>query len=148
VKQGMLGDSRASYWKFLLDAATRYRHAFGAAVTLAIMGYHFFYIERTHAGPFSRRFQLCTGLRVRACARRVQTCRAPFHILATEQNTLSHLGGGDTRQLVLFQVALGTLLIDILVGGELRGDLTIRSGTGLNVFAMPGFENSLQLLAD
>lgn len=41
VKQGMLGDARASYWKFLIDAATRYHHAFGAAVTLAIMGYHF-----------------------------------------------------------------------------------------------------------
>jgi radical SAM superfamily enzyme YgiQ (UPF0313 family) len=42
VKQGILGDSRASYWKFLLAAATRHRHAFGAAVTLAIMGYHFY----------------------------------------------------------------------------------------------------------
>jgi hypothetical protein len=41
VKQGMLGDARASYWKFLIDAATRYHHAFGTAVTLAIMGYHF-----------------------------------------------------------------------------------------------------------
>ena len=41
VKQGIFGDARASYWKFLMDAATRYPHAFGAAVTLAIMGYHF-----------------------------------------------------------------------------------------------------------
>jgi radical SAM superfamily enzyme YgiQ (UPF0313 family) len=41
VKQGILGNARASYWKFLIDAATRYRHAFGTAVTLAIMGYHF-----------------------------------------------------------------------------------------------------------
>ena len=41
VKQGILGDARASYWKLLIDAATRYRHAFGTAVTLAIMGYHF-----------------------------------------------------------------------------------------------------------
>lgn len=41
VKQGMLGNARASYWKFLIDAATRYRHAFGTAVTLAILGYHF-----------------------------------------------------------------------------------------------------------
>jgi len=41
VKQGALGDMRASYWKFLLDAATRYRHAFGIAITLAFMGYHF-----------------------------------------------------------------------------------------------------------
>ncbi len=41
VKQGVLGNARASYWKFLIDAATRYRHAFGPAITLAIMGYHF-----------------------------------------------------------------------------------------------------------
>ena len=41
VKQGIFGNSRASYWRFLIDAATRYHHAFGAAVTLAIMGYHF-----------------------------------------------------------------------------------------------------------
>jgi hypothetical protein len=37
----MLGNARASYWKFLIDAATRYRHAFGTALTLAILGYHF-----------------------------------------------------------------------------------------------------------
>jgi Domain of unknown function (DUF4070) len=42
VKQGMLGNARASYWKFLIHAATRYRHAFGTAVTLAIMGHHFY----------------------------------------------------------------------------------------------------------
>ena len=41
VKQGIFGNARASYWKFLMDAATRYRHAFGTAVTLAILGYHF-----------------------------------------------------------------------------------------------------------
>ena len=41
VKQGILGNARASYWKLLLHAATRYRHAFGTAVTLAILGYHF-----------------------------------------------------------------------------------------------------------
>ena len=41
VKQGILGDARASYWKLLIHAATRYRHAFGTAVTLAILGYHF-----------------------------------------------------------------------------------------------------------
>ena len=32
---------RWSYWKFLLTAATRYRRCFGAAMTLAVMGYHF-----------------------------------------------------------------------------------------------------------
>ena len=41
VKQGILGNARASYWKVHIDAATRYRHAFGTAVTLAILGYHF-----------------------------------------------------------------------------------------------------------
>ena len=41
VKQGLLGEGRSSYWKFIFDAATRYRHAFGTAITLAVMGYHF-----------------------------------------------------------------------------------------------------------
>ena len=41
LKQGVLGKSRRSYWKFLLQAATRYRHAFDTAITLAIMEYHF-----------------------------------------------------------------------------------------------------------
>jgi hypothetical protein len=41
MKQGVFGDARVSCWKLLIDAATRYRHAFGTAVTLAILGYHF-----------------------------------------------------------------------------------------------------------
>ena len=41
LKQGVLGKSRASYWKFFLEAATHYRHSFDTAITLAIMGYHF-----------------------------------------------------------------------------------------------------------
>ena len=41
VRQGVLGPRRWSYWKFLLAAATRYRRCFGAAMTLAVMGYHF-----------------------------------------------------------------------------------------------------------
>jgi len=41
VQQGLLGEARASYWKFFLQAATRYRHAFDTAITLAIMGHHF-----------------------------------------------------------------------------------------------------------
>jgi hypothetical protein len=45
-KQGIFGEARAKYWKFLFDAATRYRHAFGTAVTLAIMGYHLQVITR------------------------------------------------------------------------------------------------------
>ena len=41
VRQGVLGRQRWSYWKFLMAAATRYRHSFGPAMTLAVMGYHF-----------------------------------------------------------------------------------------------------------
>ncbi len=41
ARQGIFEKQRFAYWKFLFDAATRYRHAFGTAVTLAIMGYHF-----------------------------------------------------------------------------------------------------------
>jgi radical SAM superfamily enzyme YgiQ (UPF0313 family) len=48
LKQGVLGDSRVSYWKFFLEAATRYRHAFDTAITLAIMGYHFQKLTRTY----------------------------------------------------------------------------------------------------
>jgi radical SAM superfamily enzyme YgiQ (UPF0313 family) len=41
VRQGVFGRQRWSYWKFLAAAATRYRHSFGTAMTLAVMGYHF-----------------------------------------------------------------------------------------------------------
>ncbi|MGO9239495.1 MAG: B12-binding domain-containing radical SAM protein [Bryobacteraceae bacterium] len=41
IRQGLLGKARLSYWKFVLTAATRYRHSFGAAMTLAVMGHHF-----------------------------------------------------------------------------------------------------------
>jgi radical SAM superfamily enzyme YgiQ (UPF0313 family) len=41
VRQGILDSERSSYWKFFLDAATKYRYAFGTAITLAIMGHHF-----------------------------------------------------------------------------------------------------------
>ncbi len=41
VRQGVFGRQRWSYWKFLLTAATRYHRCFGAAMTLAVMGYHF-----------------------------------------------------------------------------------------------------------
>jgi radical SAM superfamily enzyme YgiQ (UPF0313 family) len=51
VRQGILGKSRASYWKFLLAAATRHRKSFGAAMTMAVMGYHFQVMtERVLAG--------------------------------------------------------------------------------------------------
>jgi radical SAM superfamily enzyme YgiQ (UPF0313 family) len=41
VRQGVFGRQRWSYWKFFAAAATRYRHSFGTAMTLAVMGYHF-----------------------------------------------------------------------------------------------------------
>lgn len=41
VRQGLFGRQRWSYWKFLLTVATRYRNCVGAAMTLAVMGYHF-----------------------------------------------------------------------------------------------------------
>jgi len=41
IRQGVFGRQRWSYWKFLLTVATRYRHCVGAAMTLAVMGYHF-----------------------------------------------------------------------------------------------------------
>jgi radical SAM superfamily enzyme YgiQ (UPF0313 family) len=40
VRQGVFGRQRWSYWKFFAAAATRYRHSFGTAMTLAVMGYH------------------------------------------------------------------------------------------------------------
>jgi len=41
VRQGVFGRQRWSYWRFVLTVATRYRHCAGAAMTLAVMGYHF-----------------------------------------------------------------------------------------------------------
>jgi radical SAM superfamily enzyme YgiQ (UPF0313 family) len=41
LRQGVFGRHRWSYWKFLATVATRYRHCVGAAMTLAVMGYHF-----------------------------------------------------------------------------------------------------------
>ena len=35
------GKARISYWRFFLSAAARYRHSLGAAMTVAVMGYHF-----------------------------------------------------------------------------------------------------------
>jgi hypothetical protein len=46
VRQGIFGRQRWSYWKFLLAVATRYRHCVGAAMTLAVMGYHLQVITR------------------------------------------------------------------------------------------------------
>jgi radical SAM superfamily enzyme YgiQ (UPF0313 family) len=45
-RQGVRGESRREYWKFVWDAATHYRHAFSTAITLAIMGHHLRLITR------------------------------------------------------------------------------------------------------
>jgi radical SAM superfamily enzyme YgiQ (UPF0313 family) len=50
VRQGVFGRQRWSYWKFLLTVATRYRHCVGAAMTLAVMGYHLQVMTRKLAG--------------------------------------------------------------------------------------------------
>lgn len=50
LQQGVLGDARLAYWKFLSDAATKHSSAFGTAVTLAIMGHHLQRITRTVLG--------------------------------------------------------------------------------------------------
>ncbi len=50
VKQGVLGESRATYWKFFMEAATRYRHVFDTAITLAVMGFHFQTLTRKICG--------------------------------------------------------------------------------------------------
>lgn len=50
VRQGVFGSQRWSYWKFFAAAATRYRHSFGTAMTLAIMGYHLQVITRKLSG--------------------------------------------------------------------------------------------------
>jgi len=41
VRQGVFGRAKWSYWKFLLAVTVKYRQSFGAAMTLAVMGYHF-----------------------------------------------------------------------------------------------------------
>ncbi|MGA9063245.1 MAG: B12-binding domain-containing radical SAM protein, partial [Terracidiphilus sp.] len=41
VRQGVFGRHQWSYWKFVAEVAARYRCCFGAAMTLAVMGYHF-----------------------------------------------------------------------------------------------------------
>jgi len=41
LRLGILDKARSSYWRFFLSAATRHRRSFGAAMTLAVMGYHF-----------------------------------------------------------------------------------------------------------
>lgn len=41
-KQGFLSNYRTEYWKFLAQSLRQHRHHFSKAITLAIMGHHFF----------------------------------------------------------------------------------------------------------
>jgi hypothetical protein len=41
-RQGLLSHYRGEYWKFLVRSVRRHRQHFSKAVTLAIMGHHFF----------------------------------------------------------------------------------------------------------
>jgi len=42
LRQGLLSNYRREYWKFLVQAVSRHRRHFSKAITLAIMGHHFF----------------------------------------------------------------------------------------------------------
>jgi radical SAM superfamily enzyme YgiQ (UPF0313 family) len=46
VRQGIFSEYRRSYWRFLGDTLLRARRHLGLAVTLAIMGHHFFILAR------------------------------------------------------------------------------------------------------
>ncbi len=63
-------------------------------------------------------------------------------------SSLSRFSGENTHQLVFFEVALGALHIDVLVGGKLRTDPIICSRTGFEVLAAPEFKSSFQIVAD
>jgi radical SAM superfamily enzyme YgiQ (UPF0313 family) len=41
-RQGLLSNYRGEYWKFMVQSLRQHRHHFSKAVTLAIMGHHFF----------------------------------------------------------------------------------------------------------
>lgn len=41
-KQGLVSNYRVEYWKFIVEALRRHRHHLDKAITLAIMGHHFF----------------------------------------------------------------------------------------------------------
>jgi hypothetical protein len=41
-RQGLLSNYRQEYWKFFVQSLSQHRHHFSKAITLAIMGHHFF----------------------------------------------------------------------------------------------------------
>ena len=46
-RQGLVCNYRKEYWKFLAQTVRRHRHHFSKAITLAIMGHHFFELTST-----------------------------------------------------------------------------------------------------
>jgi radical SAM superfamily enzyme YgiQ (UPF0313 family) len=51
-RQGLLSNYRQEYWKFLVQSLRCHRHHFSKAITLAIMGHHFFELtSATELGP-------------------------------------------------------------------------------------------------
>ena len=46
IRQGVLSESRTSYWKYVVKAAVKYRKQFDTAMTLEVMGYHFQMLTR------------------------------------------------------------------------------------------------------
>jgi hypothetical protein len=67
----------------------------------------------------------------------VPHARLALPIQADEEKRLPHPRGGSAYQLVVFQIAFGPFLIDVLMGCELRSDPIIRRGTRLAVLAAP-----------
>jgi len=135
VNQGIFGDARASYRKFLLDAASpclRHSSGLGDPGLPLLCGDGGGVPDRLAVVPV-----LCPGLHNELALVACKPARVAFHIQAAEKDRLSHSGGGDAYQLMILQVALGALLIDVFMSHELRGDLIIRRGTGLDVLATP-----------
>ncbi|HEV2134259.1 MAG TPA: DUF4070 domain-containing protein [Terracidiphilus sp.] len=58
LRQGIRGRARLSYWKFMFFAATRHRRSFGAAMTMAVMGYHFQTMTERLSGEILNRCSL------------------------------------------------------------------------------------------
>jgi hypothetical protein len=88
---------------------------------------------------FARTFSAVAGCRASG---------APISSTAGGGPATSHSSGGDAHQPVFFEVALGTLHIDILVGRKLRADAVKHRETSFDVFAAPGFKSAFQIFAD
>ena len=76
---------------------------------------------------------VCAGATGELGDNRTQPARLAFPYPGCREEQTVSFCGGSAYQLVLFQVAFGAFLIDVLLGCELRSDLIIRRGTGLDV---------------